>query len=107
MTLFGEYIANGGTAADQGLLLFQVDDDRVVPTAFLEAPGKLNPLVVTINTICLGGTAAQKLVWWTSPSIHLGGKAPIDFVNEPTLRQREILVSMARSYRPYKHARKG
>lgn len=55
-------------------------------------------LVRTINVLYLQGTAEQKFQWWTTKSMSLTGRAPIDCLGNDSLRQ--ILIGMARDHTP-------
>jgi hypothetical protein len=99
VTPFAEYLAHGGEREDRGLILLEQDEQMVIPTALLEAPGRLKTTARTINATLLNGlTAWQKYIWWTTNSMHLGGCAPIDKVDDHAVFM--ILIGMARTYRP-------
>lgn len=100
VTPFSDYLERGGRRDERGLILFEVGDQMVIPDCLLQkgSAGLLWPLVRDINTLYLNGTAEQKYRWWITTSMHLGGRAPIDFVD--CLDQRIILIGMARNHRP-------
>jgi hypothetical protein len=100
VTPFSDYLKRGGRKDERGLILFTVGDQMVIPDSLLQkgSAGLLWPLVRDINTLYLNGTAEQKYHWWITTSVHLGGRAPIDFVD--SLDQRIILIGMARNHRP-------
>lgn len=93
VTLFRDFLGNLGRKDDPGLLLFCVDDQMVIPSKLLEQTGMLYPLVRTINVVYLTGTAQQKFRWWTTKSMHLAGRAPIDYLGNDSLQR--ILIGMA------------
>lgn len=98
VTPFTDYLANLGCKEDPGLLLLRVDGEMVIPSKFLLQTGLLHPLVRTINVLYLRGTCEQKLEWWTTRSINLNGRAPIDCLGDASLKL--ILIGMAICHQP-------
>jgi len=94
VTPFADFPENPRGKDDPGLLLFRVDGQTVIPSKLLQQTGVLYPLVRTINVLYLRGTVEQKFRWWTTKSMNLTGRAPIDCLDDDSLQQ--ILIGMAR-----------
>jgi hypothetical protein len=99
VTPFTDFLANLGSRNDPGLLLFCVDDQMVIPSKLLQQTGMLYSLVSTINMLYLSGTCEQKFRWWTTKSMHLNGRAPIDCLGDDSLQR--ILIGMANTHHPF------
>lgn len=99
VTPFADFLANFGSKDDPGLLLFCADDQMVIPSKLLLQTGMLHPLVGTINVLYLTGTAQQKFQWWTTKSMHLTGRAPIDCLGNDSLQR--ILIGMAAAHQSF------
>lgn len=101
VTLLATFLAHDGNPNERGLLMFAVDDDVVIPSCFLQSPGRLKPLVRSINTLYLKGTATQRYAWWTTPNHILSRRKPIDLVDaDGDTSNVNMLIGAARMYTP-------